>query len=529
MSQFDGVAMGGVDNSKRTKIDISLALIVFYFFVLLVSVGVRFAELTETGIWLDEAFSLLLSMKPPSEILSHTARDVHPPLYYLMLHEWIKVFGNGAFAARSLSVFFGVVSVALGIWLSHLLLPRRAAMLASILLAIFPAAVRYSQEVRMYSFLGALMLGATIAFIYWLDRPQSKVPLALYILLMVAGLYTHYFAALCLLSHWAYISLLATSRQIKYKYLWSRSWWLANGLIVICFLPWLPSLLNQLTYSRLDWIAQPGIKELVELTWFFLNFSEGQQVPVWGFYGLALVVWIASVFICLWDASDRKNNALLVVYVWCPIAAIMLVSLFWPLLYPRYFLFAGLALPLVIAMALEGVSTRSKSAFVIGLSAVILLELNGLWHVYNKTCTWCYENNQLGALADYVDHTSQPGDGVLVLEPFMHLSMIYYLKSERPAMQYTPINADGTSGRPNGYQISTLIQDKAHQIYVDDLESLTTASGRLWLIDAQDRGTLTRKLPAHWQLLGTYRVGKEKAQLMAICPLASGCQKPPLQ
>ena len=77
----------------------------------------------------------------------------------------------------------------------------------------------------------------------------------------------------------------------------------------------------------------------------------------------------------------------------------MLVSLFWPLLYPRYFLFAGLALPLVIAMALEGVSTRSKSAFVIGLSAVILLELNGLWHVYNKTCTWCYENNQLGALA----------------------------------------------------------------------------------------------------------------------------------
>ena len=190
MSQFDGVAMGGVDNSKRTKIDISLALIAFYFFVLLVSVGVRFAELTETGIWLDEAFSLLLSMKPTSEILFHTARDVHPPLYYLMLHEWIKVFGNGAFAARSLSVFFGVVSVALGIWLSHLLLPRRAAMLASILLAIFPAAVRYSQEVRMYSFLGALMLGATIAFIYWLDRPQSKVPLTLYILLMVAGLYT---------------------------------------------------------------------------------------------------------------------------------------------------------------------------------------------------------------------------------------------------------------------------------------------------------------------------------------------------
>lgn len=185
-----------------------------------------------------------------------------------MLHEWIKLFGNGVFAARSLSVCFGVLSVVLGIWLSRLLLSQRSSILASVLLAIFPAAVRYSQEVRMYALLGALMLGATIAFVYWLEWPKRKWPIGLYVLLMVAGLYTHYFAALCMLSHWIYIFILSSSRQVKYKYLLSREWWLANSLIVVCFLPWLPSLLNQLDYSRIDWIAKPGIKELVELVWF---------------------------------------------------------------------------------------------------------------------------------------------------------------------------------------------------------------------------------------------------------------------
>ena len=51
----------------------------------------------------------------------------------------------------------------LGIWLTRQLSTRRAAVLAGVLLALFPTAVRYSQEVRMYSLLAVLLLGATLA------------------------------------------------------------------------------------------------------------------------------------------------------------------------------------------------------------------------------------------------------------------------------------------------------------------------------------------------------------------------------
>ena len=44
-----------------------------------------------------------------------TARDIHPPLYYWLLHLWIRLTGSSEFAIRSLSVFAGLVTAAL-VW-----------------------------------------------------------------------------------------------------------------------------------------------------------------------------------------------------------------------------------------------------------------------------------------------------------------------------------------------------------------------------------------------------------------------------
>ena len=36
-----------------------------------------------------------------------TAQDIHPPLYYALLHGWIGLFGAGPVGLRLLSVLFG--------------------------------------------------------------------------------------------------------------------------------------------------------------------------------------------------------------------------------------------------------------------------------------------------------------------------------------------------------------------------------------------------------------------------------------
>ena len=58
------------------------------------------------SLWRDEAFSYLLAKKNIIEIIFLTAKDYNPPLYYLILHFWIKIFGHSEIALRSLSLIF---------------------------------------------------------------------------------------------------------------------------------------------------------------------------------------------------------------------------------------------------------------------------------------------------------------------------------------------------------------------------------------------------------------------------------------
>ena len=140
--------------------------------ILALALAVRFYGLTAAAIWGDEGSSLLLAQYAAVDLWFHAAHDVHPPLYFFLLRGWIELFGDGIWSIRSMSAIPGVVVVGLGIWLVRQLSTRRAAVLAGVLLALFPSAVRYSQEVRMYSLLAVWLLGATLALVYWVRQPE---------------------------------------------------------------------------------------------------------------------------------------------------------------------------------------------------------------------------------------------------------------------------------------------------------------------------------------------------------------------
>ena len=54
------------------------------------------------SLWRDEAFSILAAER--SLVFIITKLGFEPPLYYSMLHFWIKIFGESEIAARGLSL-----------------------------------------------------------------------------------------------------------------------------------------------------------------------------------------------------------------------------------------------------------------------------------------------------------------------------------------------------------------------------------------------------------------------------------------
>lgn len=486
--------------------------------IILLAAWVRFHDLSKPAIWTDEGFTLLLSSYSPSQILFHTARDVHPPLYYLILHEWMSVFGNGVFAARSLSALADVATVALGIWLVRLVSTRRAAILAGIMLALLPIAVRYSQEVRMYALLALLMVGATIAFVFWVKGSGGHWPLAVYVLLMVAGLYTHYFAAVCMASHWAYLWVLRFSHDVKHQPLLAPAWWAANGAVMLLFVPWIPSLINQSRFSGFNWIVPLDVFTVVSAFWQFISYSEGPKESIGMFYSLPLLFLAVSVVIVMRDKSEKKFNALLVMYTWFPLVLIAIVSLVRPLFVDRYFVFAALGLPMIMAVAPDALWHRAKALFFILLVLMVSTESVGLYNVYHRGHIVYAEVNKVDALAEHINAMASPGDGIVVANVFLYYPFAYYNKTGVTPMLYTPPHQDGTSGRPEGNQIWTLVQQNADKVYLDNLEWLTPSSGRAWVLDGRGDGAQKIVIPEHWQLLDTFTAGDGDVRLFSVRP-----------
>ena len=117
-----------------------------------------FLTISKASIWFDEAFSAYIIRFNFAEIWHYTSVDVHPPLYYFLLKIWSVFFGSSDFALRSLSVFFGFLTIILAYFLVKRLYNKKIALLAISFLAISPMLIRYSQEARMYTMVAFLSI-----------------------------------------------------------------------------------------------------------------------------------------------------------------------------------------------------------------------------------------------------------------------------------------------------------------------------------------------------------------------------------
>jgi hypothetical protein len=211
--------------------------------LLLVAAGIvlRALRLDWQPLWWDEGYSVYFATEPLSRMFDLTARDIHPPLYYALLHSWIGVWGSASpEVLRSLAVIFGVAALPLQAWLAWQLFPGRRRLLgiAVLLLAINPMHLFYSQEVRMYGLGLALSIASTACFWLWQRRLVNgagwRWPFVGYLLATTAGLYTLYYFAFLLAGQlvWAAFQYWRRRRAVAV---------IAAGqtLVVALYLPWL--------------------------------------------------------------------------------------------------------------------------------------------------------------------------------------------------------------------------------------------------------------------------------------------------
>ena len=165
------------------------AIVALVVGLLLVSLYIRTRALG-ASLWMDEGLSIGIASQPFFDIPGVLKQDGAPPLYYLMLHVWMQLFGNGPSATQGLSVAISLLAVPGGLWAGWTLFNRRAGLICAALAAFNPFLTVYAQETRMYSLMVVLSLLTCAAFLHvYVYRNRKYLPL--FAVLLAAILYTH--------------------------------------------------------------------------------------------------------------------------------------------------------------------------------------------------------------------------------------------------------------------------------------------------------------------------------------------------
>jgi mannosyltransferase len=171
-----------------------------------------FHRLDLLPVWGDETFTLRVAPQPLARIPAMTAEDIHPPLYYLLLHAWLEVPlpGTPLARARGLSALWVLLAtIAVDcFWLRRLSPPDRVRFLA--LWTISPCLLLYGRMARSYSMQLFVACLAVYAGCRMLEAPASRVRVALYAGAGALALYTHYVPGIAIV---AAVSVVAAFRS----------------------------------------------------------------------------------------------------------------------------------------------------------------------------------------------------------------------------------------------------------------------------------------------------------------------------
>lgn len=292
------------------------------------------------GFWGDEAWTALISQLSLKEIIATTAQDFHPPFYYFLVHFWIKLFGNSETAVRLLSILFWAL---IGFVIYRLCLcfwEKRLALLAAIFALTNPFIFTYAFEARSYGLLTLLTVTSMLCF---LQAFKNQKPWGFfYLLTVVAGIYTHYYMWFVILAQGIYILFFEKPHFKRFLPLFLG--------VILSYLPWLPVFLKQSkAVAQEYWIPKMDKRTHIDT---FIRLIAGHETgrvanllffAYWFIFLIRILSWLRK------PKPISPTLGLLLLWFLTPIVVPTLISLYKPVYFYRYLVFASIPLALLLS------------------------------------------------------------------------------------------------------------------------------------------------------------------------------------
>ncbi len=454
-----------------------------YLHIGIIIIGILFIMLSafHSNIWFDESYSVAIAKHNFIDIWNITGNDVHPALYYWMLHIVFILFGNNVVMFRLFSVLAIVILGILGITHIRKDFGEKVGILFSFLSYFLPACCTYSQEIRMYSWaclFTCLMCIYAYRFYNNLKNNEKSVKnLIIFGIFSIASCYTHYYALVtaCVVNFILLIYLIKNIKKYKKAF---RNFLILAVCQIALYIPWLPYLFKQITHVGAGFWIVLGINTLVEVP----SFQFRRQLDtVFTFDAHTIIALVIAILIYayigyrIYKAKKEKESikpGIWAIIVYSSVVGLYLIVsliLFSPVIYSRYLF----ALTGIYIFAIAFFMAKEKRKWVTAIICAIILAM-AIWsNVTNMLIN--YDDSNMKQV-EYIKENIKPDDIIIysnignggVIAAFFPEYKQYFINSE-----YWDVEIAYKAYGPG-----------METVYTKE-EAIKNYHGRIWLIDSE--------------------------------------------
>ncbi len=377
------------------------------FTIVFLSLVFNLFSLFSQSIRLDEAQSIWVATKSLPMILKINASDVQVPLYTLLLHFWIQLFGTSITTVRLLSVIFFLLTLPVLYQMIFESSNPKIALLGTTIFSLSPFILWYSNEARTYSL---LTLAVCLNHLYFLrmKRTDAQTSKTGYFLSSLLGLFSHYFFFFLLFTQVIFVLYQRSSP------LFFRRFFYLLALLALLLLPWGIYVLSQgLATNTQPLLSPPTTFSLISV---FINFIFGFQNQSFGAFMVSLWPLILIILFFIFTGkrtSELKNSTYFILTVFLPIASVFLISLYKPIFLARYLILTTPSLFVLMAWILIDYGKKVLSFLSLSILLLMFLLLN-----YQNRSASTPVREDYREIANYLEKNASPSDIIVASAPF---------------------------------------------------------------------------------------------------------------
>lgn len=446
--------------------------------LLLIGIAVRVWDLEQLNLWRDESFTVLLADKSLKEIVKISIEDFNSPFYPIILHFWMRIFGNSEFIVRLPSVIFSVLNLFYFYLIARKYFQKVDSLLILSLFIFNLVSIFYARECRPYALLN-LFISASF---YHYSNLTSRINLKDAIFFLFAStlaFYTHNTAIIFILIEISYLIPLVYLKNKKQ--LVDRTsiikWGLILFLLLSFILPWILVLIKQTPRLAEDfWLNFHPFYSIRDSLFDMANgirlFSD-LEFNLYQKINSALIIILLVIGISpKRKYLDEKFNIIRFLFI-LPLILIYILSFKIHLMYIRYISFLEPFFLLLVYRGMIDIRSKLTSKIFILIYAIIFYFQLTIFSYYHKKDSKPHYKE----LVQYLESVQIEDSIILHYDAVSYFSTEYYMKNANLESQI--LDPDY---KTKTYVGKALLDE---EVFIRDLTFLEKFD-TLWLIDLKD-------------------------------------------